>query len=179
MIGLAESWTYWLPWLYDWQSPVLVFRMIRIFGPLVPNILVVSLRMVFFTEMPGFTPQLRRVMIGGLCGVAALIILRTVVVEMNIVFQLFALNDHLSLGTFAQLISILSSSTVTVGWLAVTLGVWAGLRWTERLLLPANISGGTQRVRLAKNLTAVASYLVLAFLVYWAVSFEIPSLIYE
>ena len=63
--------------------------------------------------------------------------------------------------------------------LAVTLGIWAGLRWPERLLLPPSISGGTQRVRLAKNLTAVASYLVLAFLVYWAVSFGIPSLIYE
>ena len=55
LIGLGENWTYWLPWLYDWQSPVLVFGMIWRFGYFVSNMIVVSLLMVFFTEWPGIT----------------------------------------------------------------------------------------------------------------------------
>ena len=135
--------------------------------------------MASLAEWPGFTPQLRRVVIGGLCGVIALIVLRTTAGKVEVVFQLPVLRDHLSIVPMGQLLSIFFISTVIVGWLAVTLGIWAGLRWPERLLLPANISGGTQSVRLAKNMIAVAVYLALAFVVYWSISFGIPFLVWD
>ena len=67
LIGLGDSWPYWLPLPDNWQSPVLVFRRLWGFGSLVSNILVVSLLIASLAEWPGFTPQLRRVVIGGLC----------------------------------------------------------------------------------------------------------------
>ncbi len=179
LLGLGDSWPYWLPWPDNWQSPVLAFRRLWGFGALVSNILVISLLMASLAEWPGFTPQLRRVMIGGLCEVIALIVLRTTAGKVEVVFQLPVLRDHLSIVPMGQLLSILAISELIVGWLAVTLGVWAGLRWPERLLLPANISGGTQRVRLAKNMIAVAVYLALAFVVYWSISFGIPFLVWD
>ncbi len=93
--------------------------------------------------------------------------------------QLPVLRDHLSIVPMGQLLSILAISELIVGWLAVTLGVWAGLRWPERLLLPANISGGTQRVRLAKNVTAVAVYVVLALLVHLTISLGMVFLVWD
>ena len=168
LIDLGDSWPYWLPWSDNWQSAVLVFRNLWGFGALVSNILVVSLLMVFFTQRPGFTPQLLRVIIGGLSGTIALMVLRTVVGEVEIVFQFLVLSDRLSITTMVQLINIFPIGGAVVGWLGVTLGVWAGLRWPERLLLTAPTSGGTQRVRVAKNVVAIAVCSLLALILYWA-----------
>ena len=180
LLGLGDSWPYWLPWPDNWQSPVLAFRRLWGFGALVSNILVVSLLMASLAEWHGFTPQLRRVVIGGLSGVIVMIVLRQVLDgSLEVALDWLVRNDHTSYRPIGVLSLVLFSSTMVVSWLGITLGVWAGLRWPERLLLPANISGGTQRVRLAKNLMAITVYVVLALLVHLTISLGMVFLVWD
>ena len=72
--------------------------------------------------------------------------------------------------TIIPLSNGISMSGALLGWLGLTLGLWAALRWPNRLLLPASMSGGTQRIRLTKNLLAIATYLSLALAVFWSIS---------
>lgn len=172
LIELGESWTYWtywMPWPGDWGV-----------GSLVSGLVVVSLLMASLVEWPGFTPQLRRVVIGGLSAVIVMIVLRQVLDgSPEVALHWLYRNDHIS-STMAGLLSlVLFTSTMVVSWLAVTLGVWAGLRWPERLLLPASISGGTQRVRLAKNMIAIAACSVVALLIHLTISLGMLFLVWD
>ncbi len=169
LIELGESWTYWMPWPDD--SGV---------GSLVSGLLVVSLLMASLAEWPGFTPQLRRVVIGGLSGVIAMIVLRQPLDgSPEVVLHWLYRNGHISATIIGLLSLVFFSSTMVVSWLGITLGVWAGLRWPERLLLPASISGGTQRVRLAKNMLAIAVCSVLALLIHLTISFGMLFLFWD
>ena len=180
LIGLGGTWIYWLPWLDDWYLPRSVFRVIWGFGSFVSHLLIVSLLMASLAEWPGFTPQLRRVVIGGLSGVIVMIVLWQVLDgSLEAALHWLVRNDRTSYGAIGVLSLVFFSSTMVVSWLGITLGVWAGLRWPERLLLPANISGGTQRVRLAKNVTAVAVYVVLALLVHLTISLGMVFLVWD
>ena len=166
LIGLGENWFYWLPWS-PWDFSALLFLLMRRLGSLVSDLFVVSLLVVFFTEWPivkpNFTPQLRRVILGGLAGVVAMMALHALFGGLaDGAALLVTRSDRFDYGVIGLL-----SSNLMVGWLGITLGVWAGLRWPDRLLLPARVSGGTQRTRFTKNIIAIAVYLVLALLAYW------------
>ena len=166
LIGLGESWFYWLPWSPSYFS-ALLFLLMRRLGSLVSDLFVVSLLVVFLTEWPivkpSFTPQLRRVILGGLAGVVAMMALHALFGGLaDVAALLVARSDRLDYGVIGLL-----SSNFAIGWLGITLGVWAGLRWPDSLLLPTRLSGGTQRTRFTKNIIAIAVYLVLALLAYW------------
>ena len=166
LIGLGENWFYWLPWS-PWDFSALLFLLMRRLGSLVSDLFVVSLLVVFFTEWPivkpNFTPQLHRVILGGLAGVVAMMALHALFGGLaDVAALLVTRSDRLDYGVIGLL-----SSNLMVGWLGITLGVWAGLRWPDRLLLPTRLSGGTQRTRFTKNIIAIAVYLVLALLAYW------------
>ena len=166
LIGLGENWFYRLPWS-PWDFSALLFLLMRRLGSLVSDLFVVSLLVVFFTEWPivkpNFTPQLRRVILGGLAGVVAMMALHALFGGLaDGAALLVTRSDRFDYGVIGLL-----SSNLIVGWLGITLGVWAGLRWPDRLLLPARVSGGTQRTRFTKNIIAIAVYLVLALLAYW------------
>ena len=143
---------------------------------MVSDILVLSVLMAFLANWPGFAPQLRRVILGGLAGTIAAIALQAVLfgaVEFGFNQLQFSIDIlDTSPQEFSTFMSF-SISAAILGWLGLTLGVWAGIRWPERLLLPSLLSVGTQRIRLAKNLITIAVYLVLAIVLYWIILFRV------
>ena len=63
-------------------------------------------------------------------------------------------------------------------WLGLAIGIWAGLRWPNRLWLPGDLPEGPATLGLGKSLSAMVVYAVSAFIFYSIVSFVIVSFAY-
>ena len=177
LITLSLIWPFWLGVL-EW-SPA--FDIMRDFGSVASGLLALSLIAATIVEWPGFAEQTRRVVLGGLSGIVVTTILQLPFDELREVAirsverSAYSPNDAVTVGT---MLSIWIASARVVGGLGLTLGVWAGLRWPERLLLPSRISKGTQRVRIAKHAAAMTVYLMMAFLVHATIALAMAFLVW-
>ena len=152
LMHLTESSMSLLPW------PLYLGVLISFFF----HLLIFSLLMTLSVKWNGFTGQVRAVILCGLSALGVKILLNELTIASMGWLVLFGYPDR----ALAEQLSRLNSSLITVGWIGVTLAIWAGMRWPERLLLPSRLSGGTQRVRLFKNVAAITACSLLALLVY-------------
>ncbi len=179
LLTLNGIWPLWIPLALEW-FPVL--SVVWYFGSVASALLVVVLLAAISVEWPGFTAQTRRVVLGGLSAIAVTTILQVPLRELaDVVVQLAQQSVYFSQPrvTAGTVILIWVSSAKVVSGLGLILGIWAGLRWPYRLLLPARLSEGTPRVRFAKNVAAVVVYLILALLAHVTISLWMTFLVWD
>ena len=175
LVGLWDAWLYLLRW-FGWGFDGGLSLVMGHLGLLGADLVVVGSSVVILVEWsvirPTVTPQVRRTILIGLAGLLVMILTRQLLSGLATAVLTWGIApDPLSFASIARLLTATSMSGALLGWLGLTLGLWAALRWPNRLLLPASMSGGTQRIRLTKNLLAIATYLLLALAVFWSISF--------
>ena len=165
---------FWIPLLYDgalfwtWQI-----------GRVVVDLLVISLAMLLAQRSLRSTPQLRNVILGGGFGVILMVILGVLVVGLMQEADNVLLQDELEDGFIYWLPIIFKRGIPFFLWLGLALGIWAGLRWPNRLWLPGDSPEGPPALGLGKSLIAMGFYAVSALTFYLVVSFAVVSFAYR
>ena len=169
------AWTFGILWPYAQDHAG-----IWLLGSAISDLLVVSLAMILLAEWHSSTLQLRRVILGGLSGIIVMVVLGALLAGwMQVEFAIIGEGATTELGFIDWMPRLVDSSTQVFLWLGLTMGVWAGLRWPERLWLPVNFRANAQSIGFERSLTALVPYCVLGLIIYFIVSLAIVTLTYE
>ncbi len=149
-------------------------------GANLAELLAVSLAMIALAEWPMTTPQLRRVILGGLAGMVVMVVLGGLLVTwMEVEFAIVGEGNPERLGLISWMPEVFGLSTQVFIWVGLAIGAWAGLRWPERLWLPTNFRAEARSIGLERCATALVLYSVLAVLIYILASLAIVNITHE
>ena len=125
--------------------------------------------LILVAMSPAATSQARQVLLWGTAGI--FIWQLTAVVPLYVALWAtgaFIPEDSEFWNTDGELVWIrLNHSISMLQFMGFTLGVWAGLRWPDRLALPQGLSWIPPRFAAIRNFTALTFYSICAGLVFW------------
>ena len=125
--------------------------------------------LILVAMSPAATSQARQVLLWGTAGI--FIWQLTAVVPLYVALWAtgaFIPEDSEFWNTDGELVWIrLNHSISMLQFMGFTLGVWAGLRWPDRLALPQGLSWIPPRFGAIRNFTALTLYSICAGLVFW------------